>query len=138
MEWSIPSLKFTGSKGGTIETTQGEIEFKNVEFTCPSGPDNPILRGLNLHISAGQTIRLVGSSGSGKSTIISLIQRFYDRDKGTILFDGHDIRTLHTKWFRSQMGQVRQERILFATSIKKNIRSEKKMPLWIRFSARQR
>lgn len=100
---------------------RGEIEFRNVEFTYPSRPDNPVLRGLNLYIAAGHTIGIVGGSGSGKSTIISLLQRFYNPDNGVILLDGHNIRTLHIKWFRSKMGMVSQEPVLFATSIKENI-----------------
>jgi len=117
----IPSLKSTDRKGATIKRARGEIEFRNVEFTYQSRPDNPVLRGLNLNIAAGQTIGLVGGSGSGKSTVISLLQRFYNPNKGMILFDGHDIKMLDIKWFRSRMGLVSQEPVLFATSIKENI-----------------
>ncbi|ONK77679.1 uncharacterized protein A4U43_C02F9360 [Asparagus officinalis] len=117
----LPSLKSNNQEGETIESPQGEIEFRNIEFSYPSRPHNPVLRGLNLYIAAEQTIGLVGSSGSGKSTVISLLQRFYNPDKGTIAFDGCDIRTLSIEWFRSQMGLVSQEPVLFATSIKENI-----------------
>lgn len=117
----LHSLKSTDQKGDTIRKAQGEIEFRNVDFTYPSRPDNPVLCGLNLYIAAGKTIGLVGGSGSGKSTIISLLQRFYDPEKGVILFDGRDIKTLHTNWLRSKIGLVSQEPVLFATSIKENI-----------------
>lgn len=100
---------------------RGEIEFKGIYFSYPSRPDTPILQGLNLTIPAGKTVGLVGGSGSGKSTIVSLIQRFYDPKEGEILLDGHKIDKLHLKWLRSQMGLVNQEPILFATSIKENI-----------------
>lgn len=100
---------------------RGEIIFKDVDFSYPSRPDTPILRGINLKFQAGKTVGLVGGSGSGKSTIISLIERFYDAVCGHILLDGHDIKKFHVKWLRSQMGLVNQEPILFATSIKDNI-----------------
>ncbi|PWA74232.1 multidrug resistance protein [Artemisia annua] len=85
----------------------------------PSRPDTPILQGLTLRIPASKTVGLVGGSGSGKSTIVSLIQRFYDPAEGEILLDGYNINNLNLKWLRSQMGLVNQEPI--ATSIKENI-----------------
>lgn len=72
-------------------------------------------------MKAGRTVAIVGGSGSGKSTVISLLERFYDLIKRDILFDGHKIKKLQFKWLRSQMGFVNQEPVLFATSIKGNI-----------------
>ncbi|EHA8587668.1 putative xenobiotic-transporting ATPase [Cocos nucifera] len=117
----IPPQNSNEARGETIEELRGEIKFKNVFFTYPSRPHSTVLCGLNLKVAAGQTIGLVGASGSGKSTVISLIQRFYTPDKGKILLDGHNIRRLQLKWLRSQMGLVSQEPILFATSIKENM-----------------
>lgn len=68
-----------------------------------------------------QTVALVGESGSGKSTVISLLQRFYDPDSGQITLDGIDIQKLHLKWFRQQMGLVSQEPVLFNDTIRANI-----------------
>ncbi|KAI3779479.1 hypothetical protein L2E82_09200 [Cichorium intybus] len=117
----VPRIDSRNHKGKTIPSVMGRIEFRNVEFSYPSRPDTPILQGLDLKIKAGKTIGLVGGSGSGKSTIISLLERFYDPIKGDILLDGHRIKGLQLKWLRSQMGLVNQEPVLFATSIKENM-----------------
>ncbi|KAI5406157.1 putative multidrug resistance protein [Lathyrus oleraceus] len=116
-----PAIDSTRGKGRILKHTRGEITFKNVEFSYPSRPDTMILQGLNLKVQACKTIGLVGGSGSGKSTIISLLERFYDPSCGEILLDGFDIKRLHLKWFRSLIGLVNQEPILFATSIRENI-----------------
>lgn len=117
----LPSIDTEDRKGKALSYVRGEIEFKGVYFSYPSRPDTPILQGLNIRVPAGKTVGLVGGSGSGKSTTISLLQRFYDPIEGEILLDGYKIKTLHIKWLRSQMGLVNQEPILFATSIKENI-----------------
>lgn len=116
-----PTIDVEDKKGKALSYVRGQIEFKEIHFSYPSRPDSPILQGLNLKIPASKTVGLVGGSGSGKSTIMSLIQRFYDPKEGEILLDGYKIEKLHLKWFRSQMGLVNQEPILFATSIKENI-----------------
>ncbi|KAL5552730.1 hypothetical protein UlMin_040131 [Ulmus minor] len=108
-------------KGKVLKNVRGEIEFRNVHFCYPSRPETPILQGFNLRVKAGTMVGLVGGSGSGKSTIISLLERFYDPAKGDILLDGKKLSTLQLKWLRSQMGLVNQEPVLFATSIKENI-----------------
>nr|XP_043620752.1 putative multidrug resistance protein [Erigeron canadensis] len=115
------TLDSEDKKGKALSCVRGQIEFKGIYFNYPSRPDTPILQGLDLTIPASKTVGLVGGSGSGKSTIVSLIQRFYDPIEGDILLDGHKINKLHLKWLRSQMGLVNQEPILFATSIKENI-----------------
>ncbi|KAI3817526.1 hypothetical protein L1987_11320 [Smallanthus sonchifolius] len=117
----VPHIDINKTKGKTIPLVRGDIEFRNVDFSYPSRPDTPVLQGLNLRVKPGKTIGLVGGSGSGKSTIISLIERFYDPVNGDILLDGHRIKSLNLKWLRSQMGLVNQEPVLFATSIKENI-----------------
>ncbi|KAJ1392852.1 P-loop containing nucleoside triphosphate hydrolase [Sesbania bispinosa] len=116
-----PTINSNKEKGRILKHARGEITFKEVDFSYPSRPDTLILQGLNLKVQAGKTVGLVGGSGSGKSTIISLLERFYDPVCGEILLDGYDIKRLHLKWLRSLMGLVNQEPILFATSIKENI-----------------
>ncbi|NWI34171.1 MDR1 protein, partial [Sula dactylatra] len=81
-----------------------------------------ILKGLNLKISCGQTVALVGGSGCGKSTTVQLIQRFYDAKEGTVTIDGQDIKTLNVRYLREIIGVVNQEPVLFATTIAENIR----------------
>lgn len=117
----VPGIDSEDTKGKTLAYVRGEIEFTGVEFSYPSRPDNLVLRGLNLRVQAGTTIGLVGGSGSGKSTVISLLERFYDPTKGDICLDGYKLKKLKLKWLRSQLGLVSQEPILFATSIKENI-----------------
>ena len=81
----------------------------------------PIVQGINITFTAGETAALVGASGSGKSTIISLIERFYDPLSGSVKLDGVDIRDLNVRWLRSQIGLVSQEPTLFATTIRGNV-----------------
>ncbi|XP_037481644.1 ABC transporter B family member 15-like [Triticum urartu] len=117
----LPPLKEAGKKGATKDVVRGRIVFKDVHFTYPSRPDTRVLNGVNLTMSEGATIGLVGGSGSGKSTVIALLQRFYRPDSGEILLDGDDIGSLNAEWLRSKIGLVSQEPVLFATSIRENI-----------------
>ncbi|PON42312.1 ABC transporter [Parasponia andersonii] len=117
----VPLIDTEDEKGRILQNVRGNIEFRDVNFSYPSRPDTPILQGFNLKVKSGKMVGLVGGSGSGKSTIISLLERFYDPVKGDILLDGNRLRTLQLKWLRSQMGLVNQEPVLFATSIKENI-----------------
>ncbi|CAI0472895.1 unnamed protein product [Linum tenue] len=112
----------TNSKTGKrLNKLEGHIQFKDVSFRYPSRPDVTIFDKLRLNIPAGKIVALVGGSGSGKSTIVSLIERFYEPESGQILIDGVDIKDFDLKWLRQQIGLVNQEPALFATSIKKNI-----------------
>ncbi|KAL2336951.1 hypothetical protein Fmac_011397 [Flemingia macrophylla] len=117
----VPEIDSDNSEGETLERVYGEVEFDSVEFSYPSRPDSPILNGLNLRIPAGKRVALVGESGSGKSTVLALLQRFYNPMGGEVRLDGVGIQKLQLKWLRSQMGLVSQEPALFATSIKENI-----------------
>lgn len=100
---------------------EGEIEFQDVYFRYPSRPDVKIFAGFSLHVQKGRTMALVGQSGSGKSTIISLLERFYDPDSGKVLIDGIDLRKYKLRWMRDRIGLVSQEPVLFSTSLKENI-----------------
>ncbi len=104
----------------TLETLQGEIKFENVNFKYSLNTPN-VLNNINFTIKAGQTIGLVGRSGSGKSTITKLVQRLYVINSGMIYIDGVDSRHLNPKWLRSHIGVVLQENYLFSGSIKDNI-----------------
>ncbi|KAL4379609.1 hypothetical protein GQ457_02G011440 [Hibiscus cannabinus] len=117
----VPKIDLENLVGETLDNILGEFEFKQVEFSYPSRPKSIIFKNFSLTIPAGKTVALVGSSGSGKSTVISLLQRFYDPLVGDILLDGVSIKKLQLKWLRSQMGLVSQEPTLFSTTIKENI-----------------
>ena len=117
----IPTIDSANPGGLKPESCDGNIILENVDFTYPSRPDVPIVKDLSLGIQAGTTVALVGASGSGKSTIISLVERFYDPLSGVVRLDGIDIKELNVKWLRSQIGLVSQEPVLFATSIRNNV-----------------
>ena len=101
--------------------TKGEIEFSSVSFNYPSRPDFKVLQNISFKADAGQTVALVGSSGSGKTTIASLILRFYDPINGSILIDGLDSRSISLTELRKQIALVPQDVILFAGTIRDNI-----------------
>ncbi|PQP94247.1 ABC transporter B family member 15 [Prunus yedoensis var. nudiflora] len=117
----VPQIDSDNMGGKILEIFSSEVEFKQVKFAYPSRPDSIILNNFCLNIPAGKTVALVGASGSGKSTVISLLQRLYDPLEGEISLDGIAIDKLQLKWLRSQMASVSQEPSLFSTSIKENI-----------------
>ncbi|KAJ7520451.1 hypothetical protein O6H91_19G006400 [Diphasiastrum complanatum] len=116
-----PAIDVFNLKGTVFEDINGDIEFRHVDFTYPARPDVPVFRDFCLTIPGGTTAALVGESGSGKSTVISLIERFYDPQAGKILIDHLDIMKMQLKWLRQQIGVVSQEPVLFGGSIKENI-----------------
>ena len=101
------------------ETLNGEIEFDHIAFGYDA--DNPILTDLNLKIKPGQFVGIVGPTGAGKSTVVSLIPRFYDVQSGTVHIDGHDVRDYKLKPLRDQIGYVLQDTVLFRGTILENI-----------------
>ncbi|KAG0477928.1 hypothetical protein HPP92_012647 [Vanilla planifolia] len=109
------------SDGNILEEVHGNIELKDVTFSYPSRPDVIIFREFSLFFPAGKTVAIVGGSGSGKSTVVALIERFYDPNQGHALLDNVDVRTLQLRWLRDQIGLVNQEPALFATTILENI-----------------
>lgn len=104
-----------------LDRAQGKLEFKNVTFQYNENA-NHILENLSLEIKAGEFVALVGASGVGKTTLCSLIPRFYDVTKGTILLDGMDIKNLKLQSLRKQIGVVQQDVYLFAGTVADNIR----------------
>jgi ATP-binding cassette subfamily B (MDR/TAP) protein 1 len=117
----VPDIDSASPDGDKPDSVQGEISLENIKFNYPSRPTVPVVKGISLHFAPGKTAALVGASGSGKSTVISLVERFYDPLEGTVKLDGRNVKSLNVKWLRSQIGLVSQEPILFATSIKENV-----------------
>ena len=102
-----------------LDTIRGEIEFKDVWFAYT--PGEWVLKGVSFHVEAGQTVAFVGATGSGKTTILSLICRNYDIQKGQILIDGIDIRKIKISSLRRHFGQMLQDVFLFSGTIRSNI-----------------
>ncbi|VVB03571.1 unnamed protein product [Arabis nemorensis] len=116
-----PDIDSYSTDGKVLDDIKGDIELKDVYFAYPARPDEQIFRGFSLFISTGTTAALVGQSGSGKSTVVSLIERFYDPQAGEVLIDGINLKEFQLKWIRSKIGLVSQEPVLFTSSIKDNI-----------------
>jgi ATP-binding cassette subfamily B (MDR/TAP) protein 1 len=110
-----------GPDASIPEEIQGNLELRNVKHIYPSRPEVTVMQDVNLLIPAGKVTALVGASGSGKSTIVGLVERFYIPVGGQMLLDNHDVQTLNLKWLRRQMSLVSQEPVLFNCSIRRNI-----------------
>ena len=102
-----------------LAVTEGRVEFNDVHFAYD--PDTPVLKGMNLVAEPGRTVALVGTTGAGKTTIISLLERFYDVQGGSVTIDGHDLRTVTQDSLRSAISIVLQDTFLFADTIRDNI-----------------
>ncbi|KAF9889764.1 GTPase-activating protein [Aspergillus nanangensis] len=109
------------AKGLPVKSVRGSVEFRNVTFAYPARIDQPALRHLDLNIKSGQYVALVGASGSGKSTVVALLQRFYDALAGGIYIDGRNIVALDTAEYRSHLALVSQEPSLFQGTVRENI-----------------
>ncbi|KAF9407280.1 hypothetical protein HW555_012637 [Spodoptera exigua] len=110
------------SDDGERPELKGDIAFKDVHFRYPARKDVLVLNGLSLTIEENQTVALVGPSGCGKSTVLQLIQRMYDPDSGKVMASGNDLRNMNVRHYRNHIAVVGQEPVLFAGSIKENIR----------------
>ena len=107
--------------GVTETNNEGTLEFNNVTFTYPDG-EEPVIKNVSFTAKKGETIAFIGSTGSGKSTLINLIPRFYDVTEGSIKIDGIDVRDFNIKALRKKIGFIRQKTLLFKGSIKSNIK----------------
>ncbi|KAK3295645.1 P-loop containing nucleoside triphosphate hydrolase protein [Chaetomium fimeti] len=112
----------SSSEGTKLESVAGTIRLEGVKHVYPSRPDVVVMDGVSLTVPAGKTTALVGASGSGKSTIIGLVERFYSPLEGAVYLDDVDISTLNLRWLRQQIALVSQEPTLFGTTIYENIR----------------
>ncbi|ESQ44925.1 hypothetical protein EUTSA_v10010064mg [Eutrema salsugineum] len=117
----VPTIEPDDNSALKPPNVYGSIELKNIDFCYPTRPEVLVLSNFSLKVSGGQTVAVVGVSGSGKSTIISLIERYYDPVAGQILLDGRDLKLYNLRWLRSHMGLVQQEPIIFSTTIRENI-----------------
>ncbi|KAH9271543.1 hypothetical protein BASA83_006149 [Batrachochytrium salamandrivorans] len=111
----------SSTTGAKPETVKGHITFNDIEFHYPTRVDVPILKNFSLTVKEGNTVALVGASGSGKSTIAKLVERFYDPVSGSVSLDGRNIKELNVTWLRQQIGMVSQEPTLFDCSIRQNL-----------------
>ncbi len=102
----IPAIPLNDTNAKHLDKVTGRIEFKNVTFTYPTRPGQKILDNFSAVFEEGKTTAIVGASGSGKSTIIQLIERFYDPDFGDVIVDGKNIRNLNLKSLRQVIGYV--------------------------------
>ncbi|KAK4043503.1 P-loop containing nucleoside triphosphate hydrolase protein [Parachaetomium inaequale] len=116
-----PTIDTWATDGDKLEAVDGNVEFRDVHFRYPTRPEQPVLRGLNLTISPGQYVALVGASGCGKSTTIALLERFYDPLAGGIFIDGKEISSLNVNEYRSFIALVSQEPTLYQGTIRENI-----------------
>uniref|UniRef100_A0A0E0CJU1 MDR-like ABC transporter n=1 Tax=Oryza meridionalis TaxID=40149 RepID=A0A0E0CJU1_9ORYZ len=121
-----PEIDASDRSGLVLENFVGDVEFKDVHFSYPARPEQLIFTGFSISIPSGMTMALVGESGSGKSTVISLVERFYDPQSGEVLLDGVNMKLLNLSRIRQKIGLVSQEPILFTTTIKENIEYGKK------------
>lgn len=110
------------NQGVTQTKTKGYLEFKNVTFAYPGHAESPVIRNVSFTASPGETIAFIGSTGSGKSTLIQLIPRFYDASEGQILVDGIDVRDYRLSTLRSKIGYIPQKALLFTGTIADNLR----------------
>ncbi|KAK4492352.1 hypothetical protein RD792_003156 [Penstemon davidsonii] len=116
-----PDIDPYNMDGRVLNDISGDLELNDVHFSYPTRPNEKIFNGFSLKVSSGTTVALVGESGSGKSTVINLVERFYDPQAGEVLIDGINIKEFQLRWIRGKIGLVSQEPVLFASSIKDNI-----------------
>jgi ATP-binding cassette, subfamily B (MDR/TAP), member 1 len=104
----VPKIDPVGTGGTKPKEVSGQIQFHDVSFAYPARPTLKVLEDLKLEFEAQKITAIVGASGSGKSTVVGLTERWYDPAQGTICLDGYDIKELNVRWLRSQIGLVQQ------------------------------
>lgn len=118
----ISPLDPASDGGEKLQHVSGTVELKHIKHIYPSRPEVVVMEDVSLVVPAGKTTALVGASGSGKSTIVGLVERFYSPVGGHVYLDGHDVQTLNLRWLRQQISLVSQEPTLFGTTIYGNIK----------------
>lgn len=117
-----PQIRNQASAGNAVQTRlKGDIEFRNVDFAYPGQDGGLVLKGINLTVKAGQTIGIVGPTGSGKSSLVRLLCRYYDPSGGAVLLDGTDLRQLDLELVRRNVGIAMQDVFLFSDTLEGNI-----------------
>lgn len=118
-----PHIRLSGGHSLPREQLRGSVTFQDVSFSYPCRPGFEVLKDFTLMLPPGKIMALVGQSGGGKTTVASLLERFYDPTAGVVTLDGHDLRTLDPSWLRGEViGFISQEPVLFGTTIMENIR----------------
>lgn len=117
-----PAEVADGPDSYQLPDISGKVEFKNVSFAYPDEPEKYVLHNVSFSVAPGETVALVGPTGAGKTTIVSLISRFYNSTEGQVLVDGHDLMAVTINSLRRQMGVMTQENYLFSGTIRENIK----------------
>ncbi|KAA8623420.1 Leptomycin B resistance protein pmd1 [Pyrenophora tritici-repentis] len=117
----VPKIDHWSPEGKKVDRLDGRIELQGVRFSYPGRPDHRVLRGVSLSAQPGQFIALVGASGSGKSTVMQMLERFYDPTSGSVLVDGVELKDYNLQDYRSQLAIVSQETTLYTGTIRENI-----------------
>jgi ATP-binding cassette subfamily B (MDR/TAP) protein 1 len=121
----IPKIDHWSTDGKQVETLEGKVQLQNVRFTYPGRPEHRVLRGIDIRAEPGQFIALVGASGSGKSTVMQLLERFYDPTSGDVLVDEVPLTDYNLQSYRAQVAIVSQETTLYTGTIRDNILADK-------------
>jgi ATP-binding cassette subfamily B (MDR/TAP) protein 1 len=121
----VPKIDHWSTEGIKVDTLEGKIELQDVRFTYPGRADHKVLRGVSLTAEPGQFIALVGASGSGKSTVMALLERFYDPAAGAVMVDGVELKDYNLQEYRAQLAIVSQETTLYTGTIRENIMADK-------------
>ena len=116
----VPSIK--NNENPIFEVKNGDIDFENVSFKYKKEAQKYALKDVNLHIRSGQTVGIIGGTGSSKSTLVNLISRFYDASIGTVKVGGINVQDYDVKSLRDQVAMVLQKNVLFSGTIKENLR----------------
>jgi len=117
----VPEIMDTEACDHTISSISGELEFQNISFAYPTNPDHPVLKQVSFHVSKGEKLAIIGATGSGKSSLVNLIPRFFDPTDGEILIDGVPLKNIPLSVLRQHIGFVTQDHFLFSETIGNNI-----------------